>query len=318
MASVCSPSGLTNFQREKTCFNRAALVRLANAWNASRGEEAPITGIGRKNVAELWRDVNKRMAAKCGEDITREGCWVDALLGSQVAGSTSDTVSDPAVGSVKPRKPRGWYKQPFTWLTNLDIEAVMRQYEANADFKYAFLGVFPIDFADKDAFGRCLVDEICAIRIAPYIKRGVRYLGLITNLDRHDQSGSHWTSLFVCMDPTAACYGAYYYDSVGRPTPNEVTKFIESLRAQLREIYPDSDGSFKTEWNRNQHQFANTECGIFSMIYQIRWLKLLQTAASKKQGKAVIFQDIVNIKITDKDVHKLRDVLYRPEPPARI
>jgi hypothetical protein len=67
---------------------------------------------------------------------------------------------------------------------------------------YQFLGVYPIDFEGKDEFGECLFKEMCSLNIVKLYEKGIRYIGLITNLDKHNQSGSHWTSLFVCIDPS--------------------------------------------------------------------------------------------------------------------
>lgn len=258
------------------------------------------------------------MMPVCGAGRNVEGCWVDTLIGETATSTDALAIGGrrihgilPVLSSVKPRKPKEWAKEPFTWLTNFDIEAVMHQYERDAAPAYRFLGVYPIDFAGRSAFGTCLFAEICSLRVAPLIKRGVKYLGMILNLDKHDQSGSHWTSLFICLDRAAPAFGAYYYDSVARKTPQEVTQFIETIRGQLAGVYgADAVGpdQFKTDYNRNQHQYANTECGIFSMIYQIRWLNLLE----RRGRAAVTFADVVNIQMTDKDVHRLRDVLYRP------
>lgn len=352
MAHVCSPANAAVYREHKTCFRRDALVRLAEAWNASHPEAPPIAGLGRggKSAAALWKEIQRRMMPTCGAGRDQEGCWVDALLGAAATSTTAVALAtDPdgppdaaprdgaiaagpgsaAAGaargaargdggalavlkSVRPRKPREWYKEPYTWLTNFDIEAVMRQYESDA---YRFLGVYPIDFAKKSLFGACLFSEICALRLAPMVRGGARYLGLILNLDTHDKSGSHWTSLFVCLDPREACYGAYYYDSVGRPMPDEVAEYVAGLKDQLAELHGADVVAerFKVEANVNRHQHANTECGIFSMAYQIRWLALL-----KKRPRKVTFADVVNIAITDRDVHKLRDVLYRPSPPGAL
>jgi len=331
MSEVCSPANADIYNKHKTCFTREALLRLIAAWNQTHSE-APMVGLTRKSVPELWKALQNRMMPKCGSGSNQEGCWVDTLLGENATSTDALANADAGAGagdfagrvkgsgsgsilhvikSLKPRKPKEWAREPFTWLTNFDIEAVMHQYETDTP-AYRFLGVYPIDFAGKSAFGSCLFAEICALRIAPLVKKGIRYLGMILNLDKHDQSGSHWTSLFMCIDPKLPCYGAYYYDSVARKTPGEVSEFIKTVREQLAEVYgSNAVPQFKEDYNRNQHQYADTECGIFSMIYQIRWLNMLE----KRRG-AVTFGDIVNIKITDKDVHKLRDVLYRP--PVRI
>jgi hypothetical protein len=215
---------------------------------------------------------------------------------------------------LKPAKPLKWYEKPNTWLSNYDIEAVMRQYEDDASNFYKFLGVFSIDFATQDSFGRCVVNEVCSLDILkhykPTSKKPVKFVGLITNLDKHDEPGSHWTSLFVCVDPTLPCYGAYYYDSTSNEPPSDMKQFMKRLREQALTAYPTK--KFREAYNNKQDQYGNNECGMFSMIYQIRWL------AALKANPNLVFEDVLRTKITDKQMNELRDVLYRPNGNAGI
>lgn len=290
--AYCAPSTEEIFKKEKTCFDRDALVRLAQAWN-TQGTGAKITNIPKRSKRDLWRMINERMHGPCGGD-GKEWCWVDKLGKEK--------------NKVRPSMPREWYKKPYTWLSNFDIEAVMKQYQDDKSNHYLFLGVYPIDFAAKTLFGGCLYKEICSLDIAKFARQKYKYIGMITNLDRHDQDGSHWTSLFVCIDPRVPCFGAYYYDSVAREYPPEIAEFIQVLKKQA-EAYAASIGiqrEFKHAFNKKQHQYGNSECGVFSMAYQIRWLQTL------KKNPSTSFDQIVNIQIRDADVHKLRKQLFRP------
>jgi len=286
---VCSPSAKKNFETDHSCFDKEALIRIAKILN--------IRGLAKKSKHTIWNEINNIMTSQCNGS-GREWCWVDKL------GPAAK--SDPKINkSLKPAKPGKWYKNPSTWLTNYDIIAVMRQYDADESNKYKFLGVFPIDFTVKDAAGQCMYSEICGIDITKFDKKGIKYVGFITNLDKHDEPGSHWTSTFVCIDPNSKSYGAYYYDSVSRTPPPEVKNFMENVKRQLQIKYPGA-ADFKIQYNVYQEQKGNNECGMFSMLFQLRWLKAL------RNNSAATFEDVLKVKMTDADMQKYRDVLFRP------
>jgi hypothetical protein len=295
----CSPKGEDVFQRDKTsCFTLKALQRLASSWNSTNPTNK-IHNVGRLQKRKLWQQLSDKMMTLCnGSD--KEACWVDHLEGKRP--------SKEVAQSLRPLKPIEWQSNEYTWLTNYDIEAVMEQYDfdVNKSYKYKFLGVYPIDFQAKTVFGQCLFTEFCSLRISDFHKKGINFLGMITNLDKHDQSGSHWTSLFMCINPHLPCFGAYYYDSVGSKPPSEIMAFIASVKEQLRTIPGAENKVFKVRYNKNRHQKGNSECGVFSMDYQVRWIEALV------RNHATVFEDIVDIKINDDMIHKLRNVYFRP------
>lgn len=293
--AVCSPAAEKNFKEAGTCFSLEALTRLAEAWNLEHPGNKINVRTARTRT-KLWKEIDKRMHDVCsGTD--KEACWVanigDAKKNAKVA------------SSVRPRAPPQWDKKPYTWLSNWDIQKVMKQYEEAKDrFHYKFLGVLPIDFEGKTSFGQCVSDEMCTLsdKIPSLMRNKVQYLGLITNLDKHDEPGSHWTSLFMCIDPKKACFGAYYYDSVSRNPPPEIVQFVDKFEAAINK-YLEENGQkdhpkFRRAYSVKRHQYGNSECGVFSMVYQIRWLEMLE----KKQG--ALFEDIIDVKLTDAQMNK--------------
>jgi hypothetical protein len=303
--AYCSPIGEKNFEKDNTCFSQAALERLISIWNRLYPSNKIVKMRDGKKLSkkELWKEMNKRMSSQC-KGSGKEFCWVDKLEGAK---------KDPEIiKTLRPVKPSEWYKKPYAWLSNYDIEAVMQQYQDDPSFKYQFLGVFPIDFQATDSFGVCLFKEICNINISHLYKKGIHYIGLITNLDKHDQSGSHWTSLFACIDPEKPSFGAYYYDSVSRNPPQEIDTFMKKLKKQAEGIAAEKKITrpFRTDYNENRHQYGDSECGVFSMAYQIRWLDKL------KKKPTITFEEIEKVKTNDSKIHKLRNVLFRPNTTA--
>lgn len=300
--AYCSPIGEKNYEKDKTCFSHSALIRLIQIWNREHPDNKIKQNLNGAKISkkDLLRALNDKMNTHCkGKD--KDTCWVDTLSGAKK--------DDEIGGYVLPEQPREWKKKPYTWLTNFDIEKVMNQYEDDVDLHYKFLGVYPIDFVATDSFGRCLFKEMCSLNIVNLYNQGYRYIGLITNLDKHNQSGSHWTSLFACIDPTKNCFGAYYYDSATGTPPPEITTFLEKLKSQAAIIAKNQklpNIEFKTDYNEHRHQYGHSECGLFSMAYQIRWLDKL------KKYPNITFAQIEKIKTNDVKIHKLRKELYRP------
>lgn len=292
----CAPKQLKNYKRRGSCYDKSVLEKVARSYNRYFPDEPPIENIETMSFSKLWKTLQTRMKKYCGND---EVCWVSRV------GLDYDAKIDDY---LRPKTPADWRKNPNTWLTNFNIEAVMYQYEGSNP-NYKFLGVFPVDFRSKDSYNECLYEETCKINIEKLYDEGIRYVGMIINLDRHDEPGSHWTSLFVCIDPYKSCFGAFYYDSVTGKPPKEMYDFMKDLKKQAMAFRKKLTGKtypFALDYNKVRHQYGHSECGVFSIYYQIRWIKSL-----KENGDSS-FMDIVGPKITDEQVSLLRKLLFRP------
>jgi hypothetical protein len=130
-------------------------------------------------------------------------------------------------GSCKkrPKMPSEWLKNRREWLSNFDIDDVMKEYENLPDVRY--LGAVPIDF-DKDLGGYCVVQYICDMNVESDWKKGIRKYALVINLDTHDKGGSHWVSMFVDLNKA----GIYFFDSYGFKPETEIQKFMERMRIE--------------------------------------------------------------------------------------
>lgn len=295
--AYCSPTQEEHYKEFKSCFDKKTLLRIASSWNRFHNNDA-ILQPDKMTHRDLWNAINQKFKPYCGK--SDEICWIE-----QLNLSNDEIVKE----SVKPEMPKEWKQNPHTWLTNFNIEAVIEQYEkVNPNFE--FLGVYPVDFRSKNYFNndKCLYQETCNIDMEYKMEKGIRYIGMIINLDKHNEPGSHWVALFICIDPKQSCFGAYYYDSYSGEAPIEVQQFMLDLQKQGN-AYARSHHikrEFKVQYNTIRHQYGHSECGMFSMVYLIRWMSLL------KQRKHVTLDDVVKVKITDDDVYKMRSVFFRP------
>ena len=292
-------------------FSKKSLIELIKAWN--RYKQDKIIYKESESVIELSDKLNEKIRPIC--DDKQYWCWPTALQRIATDDKTKHIMKIIADYELRPEMPKEWVKNPIEWLSNYDIEAVMQQYNDDKKYKYAFLGVFPIDFSEEDKFGRCLYSHICNLNIKRYINKGIKHLGFITNLDKHNQSGSHWTSTFIILDPRNKSYGAHYYDSTAKQIPSYVVKFMNNIKKQCNVIFPKY--KFRITYNNLQHQKKNTECGMFSMVYQISWLNYILDYKKLKAKNPYEDQSIPNVivsdsTITDSVMELHRKVIFRP------
>lgn len=173
---------------------------------------------------------------------------------------------------LRPPMPAAWKSDPDMWLDSNNITDVMNQYE-HAFPEFEFMGPFPIDFAAPDPYSgaaggsggiatqkRCLMTEICELRVQKALANGTKAIGIIYNLDPHFKSGSHWVANFIDI-PNHRCY---YMDSYGQKPPPQIEKFMKWLTTQ--------DPKMRLEYNSRRLQFSNSECGMYSMYFIIQML----------------------------------------------
>jgi len=163
---------------------------------------------------------------------------------------------------LRTKQPDDWKSDPDKWLNNIDITKVMNQYE-EAFENFEFMGPFPIDFAAPDPYnkdGKCLIQEMCELKVAESLQRGTTSIGIIYNLDPHYKGGSHWVAVYIDLNE----HRTYYFDSYGLEAPIQIQKFMKWLTTQ--------DSTMKLYYNGRRFQYENSECGMYSMYFIIRML----------------------------------------------
>jgi hypothetical protein len=262
--SLCAPDRFCHHRQTGSCLTVEDLTQLAEATAAPRrrggGTAATVASASAsaapRTAAALLRILHRRFGTTRGD----EHRWLD-LPAVRALSDLHARLS----AAFRPPAPAAWAKNPHFWLSSIDIQRVMEQYERrNRDFYFA--GVHPLDFASpvggetrpgpnggpnggpiggpsngratpNASIGpnaltaprpqRCISQAMCDLDVARLGRDGRRQVGTVINMDRHDSAGSHWVACYAGLDPTRLLYGVYYYDSVALPPPREISDFMQ-------------------------------------------------------------------------------------------
>lgn len=205
--------------------------------------------------------------------------------------------------------------EKYGWLSNFDIQNVIEQYH-HIYKNFKFLGAVPYDFEELPFLG------LRNINFEEYDNNGITKLGIVINLDEHYKGGSHWVSLFIDLEN----YRIYYFDSIGKPPGkrvrafinravkyfyykknrenvkiNRIYKMLESLKYNNHNINPELEDLmyyYDINYNNIQHQFDDSECGVYSINFILR---LLEDEP---------FETIIKNPVLDEDMHKNRKIYF--------
>jgi hypothetical protein len=143
----------------------------------------------------------------------------------------------------------------------------MKQYE-KAYKCFDFIGPSPIDFDTRKLYGECVWDELCNFSLEQQIKNGKTKIGIIFNTDPHNKPGQHWISMFINIKKNKI----FFFDSTGDEAPSQITDFINRVLEQGLNLNPPK--KFKIDSNEGiEHQYGNTECGIYSLFFIVHMLE---------------------------------------------
>ena len=294
----CSPAANLKRATKNTCYSMSVLSKIKKAYNQSH----PSDKIKSTDPSVVWSELKHRLSTCPAED-----CWLkeiqDPMLRKQIDKFT-----------FAPDKPPDWKKDPNAWLSNYDIENVLKQYEiTHKEFK--LLGPTSIDYDTKlpEENGKCVWEELCKLSISDLKKNGKTKLGIVFNLDKHDEPGSHWVSMFVDIKEAVI----FYYDSALNDVPDEILRLKNEIIKQGKDI----GIHFKYYQNKHEHQKTNTECGMYSLFFIITFLTSkidtpVESFRKIKYGggykismknKIALFMDK---HIDDKYVEKYRNILF--------
>ena len=247
-----------------SCLTPTALNKLVQAWN--KEVDNPKYKISTsstpdkiyESMLEIFNQTNSRLLP---EHEWWEQPWVNKHL------STTE-ISEIKEKHYSPEAPKKWLENPVEWLSTLEIDAKLEQYEKKyPEFKY--YGATPIDFDLKSDTGSCQVNSLCNINLGALLnqKTPKKYIGVVFNLDKHDEPGSHWIALFVNI-PKAEIN---YWDSYAVSPPTEVETLMDKIAIQGSKLHKPI--KFKKNVNKFRHQYKGSECGVYSCNFIIEQLE---------------------------------------------
>jgi Ulp1 family protease len=108
-------------------------------------------------------------------------------------------------------------------------------------------------------WGQCVERELCEFSLKDNLDKGKKRFGAVFNLDKHDQPGSHWVSLFISVDDAAIVF----FDSALGGVPPEISTFVKRIQSEATIL----GKSLNFYTNTSEHQKGDTECGMYSIYF---------------------------------------------------
>lgn len=277
-SEVCAP----NVQYSGgSCISLVLLEAMVLAYNQAHHDQIDMSAFAHmkgKNPVGYKKQLVQVLTAKLNNVCKTQTCWLTLPFFKHLSDNKqTDELHQLTFKPIGPKKTN-------EWLSTLHINDVFAQYEhVYKDFK--FMGANPRDFDKLPETG------IPSMNLNKLQNMGINRLGFVFNLDKHNQGGSHWVSLFADL----AKGQIYYIDSVGHAPLTEFKKLIERL-----ENYITSKGiKVDSQYSKTQHQYGNTECGVYSISFILRLL----------DGET--FDEISRTPISDEEVQACRASYFR-------
>jgi len=251
---------ITHTYSEGSCFTLNELQEIAKQYNDAHSDKIKLYD----EKPEMINALQDKLKEKCSD----QTCW-----------ATLSFINNNELSmAFKAKGPAGQYD----WLSTTEINDCMERYmRLYSDF--LFVGAVPIDIEDLEQFG------IGTLSYDKVYELGYKKIGIVFNLDKHDQSGSHWVAFYVDLDKNQI----YYSDSASNQPEIRVKKLVKKLAELMykkkypnkkmieldAETYMNESGPnamekiFDIRYNTMKHQFGGSECGIYSMNFIIRLLR---------------------------------------------
>ncbi len=218
---------------------------------------------------------------KCKDQI----CWTKQSFMKKLNSSIKNDIQENTFLPEGPSK-------GFEWLDSENIKKSLKQKESiYPEFKS--FGAVPYDFDDYEEYGTKKLDFQKDL-----IDNGKTKIGMVINLDRRGEPGSHWVALYADFK-SGECY---YFDSYGIEPDNsekeedkkEITKFMNRIGDFMKKNGKTPIITHSTM----KHQRGGSECGVYSLSFIYRLLK----------GES--FADITSKRVPDNKVNECREFYF--------
>lgn len=202
----CHPQVLGKTVSPNSCLTPLLLEKIKKIYNQHHATNSGKQIISTDPVG-IYHELKKKHLCES------ERCMIKKALGNK-----HSHLYDQMMKEIEaPEHPDDWKKNPNEWLSNIDINLVMEQYEKTYP-EFLFLGPTSINFDERASNGvGCVGNDICHLTLAKLMamKPLKRKVGMVFNLSRNDQPGSHWVSLFLHLPDSVADSGRGGVGDVG-------------------------------------------------------------------------------------------------------
>ena len=271
-----------------TCFKPSQLKKIIKAYNKKHPQNSIV--IESDDQYLLWESIRSRLSADCEDS---DVCWTSLPFMNTFL---SPEELEKMKSQFRPRLPiekNG--KTHEVWLSNFDIDNVMRQYEiVYPNFK--FIGCFPCDWAKY--MNNYALDAETIIKL---LNSGFNQLAVIFNTGTLSSGGQHWVCVFMDLKDNMSIE---YFDSVGNKCQKNIRAWLDKTQDLInntckrdKKYYCEKKISRQT-YNGN-HQKRGGECGVYCLYFIVRRL----------YGDT--YKEIDTVKIPDETMSLLRIVFFR-------
>jgi hypothetical protein len=190
----------------------------------------------------------------------------------------------------RPHMPKDIIDDYTKWISNHDIEEVMKQHHEDTPGVYSY-GAIPIDFK------KCSVSsDLCKINLQDHIDNAEHKLVMVFNTDDSKGPGQHWISLYVDIlgKNLQSQPGIYFFDSFASKPMKEITELIDTLKKQGEALRKE----FIVTINDKSLQKNNFSCGFYCMHFLEHMIQELP------------FADYINSGLNDKKMIEYRNKCF--------
>ena len=297
MDNKCAPGVKYN---DGSCLTKDNLIEIAENFPKKNIK----TNVSKKELVDTLQKEFKNKY-NCKDQL----CWLDQTFVKRL---NNENINKFTFRPFGPNK-------KYDWLSTLDINAVVEQYEKNKH-DFIFLGAVPYDFQEiEPELDNMDFDKLRNGELNENFNKGKKTnkMGMVINLDDHTKGGSHWVSLFANFDKNQI----YFFDSFAKPPGKKIKKFInkiakymykkkynkdlfvnhviEKMKNQEDSTSVDKLNKFDIRHNTVQHQFNNSECGVYSINFLVRL------------ANGETFDDITKNILGDKFINNCRKTYFR-------
>jgi hypothetical protein len=285
----CSPMVKGKTPIQNSCLTSPILVQLKESYN----KNYPNDKITHTDPKQIWTSLKSKLST-----CSKEDCWLDIIDDKNMRKKLDKYL-------FAPDHPDEWNSKPNAWLSNFDINDVLRQYELTYK-NFATVDPSPMDFDDKPSSknGKCVSEELCKFQLAEYLKKGKTKIGLVFNLDKHTEGGSHWVALYIDLDDNFL----FFMDSTGEEMTPEIDTLVKRIVKQGLKLSTPKQIHIHQNCP-TEHQMGTTECGMYSLYFIVTMLtgKVNGKPLGDFSEKIKFFKDQ---RIPDKHVSKFRKIYF--------